>query len=116
MKVLIIPEDFVLDQLVLRPIVEAMMKSKNRKNVRVRVCTDPRLRGVSQALDWDNIAKIIDKYRMVDLFLLCVDRDGVKTRRERLNNIEQKAEAVLPEGKQFLAENAWQEIEVWLGY
>ncbi|MDM8548610.1 hypothetical protein QUF72_00980 [Desulfobacterales bacterium HSG2] len=114
MKVLIIPEDFVNDEHILQPVIEAMMKAKNKKNAKVRVCKDPRLQGVSQALKWENIEKIIDRYRMIDLFLLCIDRDGVETRKERLNNIEQKASEMLPEGKLFLAENAWQEVEVWI--
>lgn len=114
MRVLVIPEDFIHDQHILQPIVEAMIKAKGKKNARVRVCTDPRLQGVSQALKWENIAKIIDRYRMVDLFLLCVDRDGEANRKEKLNNIEQNALEILPENKQLLAENAWQEIEVWV--
>jgi hypothetical protein len=113
-KVLVIPEDFVQDQYILKPIVEAMMKAKDKKNAKIIVCTDPRLQGVSQALKWENIEKIIDKYRMVDLFLLCVDRDGIESRREQLNEIERRAASILPNDKSFLAENAWQEIEVWV--
>jgi len=45
---------------------------------------------------------------MVDLFLLCVDRDGNTTRRAKLDNIEGKAREILPDKKFFLAENAWQ--------
>ena len=114
MRILVIPEDSVQDQYILQPMIEAMLKAKGKKNARVRVCSDPRLQGVSQALKWDNIEKIIDKYRMVDLFLLCVDRDGVESRKESLNHIEQKAREILPSDKSFFAENAWQEIEVWV--
>jgi hypothetical protein len=114
MRVLVIPEDSVKDKYMLLPIIEAMIKAKGKKNAKVKVCEDPRLKGISQALKWDNIEKIIDKYRMVDLFLLCVDRDGIENRKKSLNHIEQKAKEILPGDKSFLAENAWQEIEVWV--
>lgn len=51
---------------------------------------------------------------MVDLFILCVDRDGQPSRRQALDRIEQLATTVLSDDRLFLAENAWQEIEVWL--
>ncbi len=114
MRVLVIPEDFRKDQYMLKPIVEAMMKARGKKNAKVEVCKNPCLRGISQALKWENIEKIIDMHRMIDLFLLCVDRDGAKTRRKALNEREQRASEILPKNKLFLAENAWQEIEVWV--
>jgi hypothetical protein len=46
---------------------------------------------------------------MIDLFILCVDRDGNKNRRGRLNAIE-KAFAGKPT---LIAENAWEELETW---
>src|SRR5207245_4797937 len=52
------------------------------------------------------------EYR-IDLFLLRVDRDGVATRRVALDRIETRASAMLRTRQCFLAENAWQEIEVW---
>jgi hypothetical protein len=113
-NVLIIPEDFRKDQYMLRPIVATMLRVKE-KTATVRVCMDPLLGGIDQALKWERIEEIIERYKgMVDLFLLCVDRDGVSTRRDVLNTIEQRATESLPAGKQFLAENAWQEIEVWV--
>ncbi len=114
MNVLVIPEDFRKDQYMLQPIIKAMMQAHG-KIAKVRVCTDPLLGGISQALKWERIEEIIVRYTgMVDLFLLCVDRDGEKGRRKKLDVIEHKAVSILPTGKQFLAENAWQEIEVWV--
>lgn len=114
MNVLIIPEDFRKDQYMLRPLIEAMLRAIGR-NAKIRVCTDPRLGGIHQALRWDRIEEIIDRYRgMVDLFLLCIDRDGDPNRRQSLDNIEQNATNILPPDKLFLAEHAWQEIEVWV--
>lgn len=114
MNVLVIPEDFPHDQYVLKPIVEAMLAYLSRRRANVRVCTEPRLRGVAQALRWERIQEILDQYQsMVDLFLLIVDRDCERTRRVALDNLEQQARAYLPPSRLFFAEHAWQEIEVW---
>jgi hypothetical protein len=115
MNVLIIPEDFRKDQYMLKPIVEAMLTYLDRPRSKVKVLTDPLLGGIDQALNHDQIKKIIERYRgMVDLFLLCVDRDGNANRRKRLDNIEVAMRSHLPPGKVLLAEHAWQEIEVWV--
>lgn len=114
MNVLVIPEDFRKDQYMLKPIIEAMLNSLERR-ARVTVCQNPLLGGIDQALNWDRIASIIDQYKYrTDLFLLCVDRDDVPTRRQTLDNIERQAANILPNGRMLLAENAWQEIEVWV--
>ena len=76
---------------------------------------DPRFRGTSQALRWEFIEQALSRHRgMVDLFLLCVDRDGDPNRQAKLENLENQAKTILGEGRAFLAENAWQEVEVWL--
>lgn len=115
MNVLVIPEDFRKDQYIVKPIVEAMLEAVGRPRAKVRVCMDPLLGGVDQALNWAEIHSIIDRYRgMVHLFLLLVDRDGVETRRQGLYSIERRATEKLPDGRVLLAENAWQELEVWV--
>ncbi len=114
MNVLIIPEDFRKDQYIVRPLIKRMMAELGKPNANVRVCLNPLLGGVSEALKWEQIAEIIHRYRnMIDLFLLLVDRDGVMGRRTSLNALEKKAAELLPAGRMFLGENAWQEIEVW---
>jgi hypothetical protein len=51
---------------------------------------------------------------MIDLFLLCVDRDGEPGRRHQLNQLEATLQPkVQKAGGIFFGENAWQEIEVW---
>lgn len=51
---------------------------------------------------------------MVEIFLLLVDRDGIESRRQALDLLEEKAKTHLGADKRILlAENAWQEIEVW---
>lgn len=115
MNVLVIPEDFRKDQYMLKPIITAMLKELGKPNAKVRVCQDPLLGGVSEALKWDRIAEIVNRYVMVNLFLLCVDRDGNASRKAKLLNIEQKANDLLSGSNRCLiSENAWQEIEVWV--
>ena len=115
MNVLVIPEDFRKDQYMLKPIVEAIMREVGKPTAKVRVCQDPLLGGIDQALKWERIEEIINRYKgMINLFLLCVDRDGKQVRKGSLNKIEQQAATILTTGKLLLAENAWQEIEVWV--
>ncbi len=114
MRVLVIPEDFRKDQYMLKPIITAMMAALGKPRAKVIICTDPLLGGISEALKWENIESIIERYPMVDLFLLCVDRDGNRDRATVLNNLETKAATILSPNSLFLAENAWQEIEVWI--
>jgi hypothetical protein len=113
MNVLIIPEDFRHDQYVLKPIIQAMLEAAGKPRANVRVCMDPLLGGVDQAMNWDRLDGIIERYRgMVQILILAVDRDGVDTRRAGLDGLEARATAKLGEPR-FYAENAWQEIEVW---
>jgi hypothetical protein len=114
MRVLVIPEDFRKDQYMLKPIINALMKSLGKPSAKIRICQDPLLGGVSEALKWENIESIINQYPMVDLFLLCVDRDGKEGRKVALDKLETKAYQILGNRRLFLAENAWQEIEVWV--
>src|SRR5208337_5580660 len=109
-KVLILAEDFVKDEFVLQPIILAMMKRAGKPKAKVKVCKDPRFHGTGEALKWDYIEQALSRHRgMVDLFLLCVDRDGNANRQVVLGNLENQAAAAIGKGRAFLAENAWQE-------
>jgi hypothetical protein len=113
-RVLVIPEDEPKDRHVLRPIIAAMLAHVGRPRARVAICGE-RLGGVGEALKWQRIASIIDQFRgMTDLFLLIVDRDGVAGREQALRSIERRSQAPLGPHKALLAENAWQEVEVWV--
>ncbi len=69
MNVLIIPEDFRKDQYILKPIVEALMAAIDKPHANVRVCQDPLLGGVAEALKWDRIKEILSRYQgMVQVF------------------------------------------------
>lgn len=114
MNVLIIPEDFRKDQYMLKPIISALF-SEIGGSAKIRVCQDPLLGGIGQAMKWERINEIIDRYKgMIKLFLLCVDRDGIETRKQALTNLENLSSDILPDDKALIAENAWQEIEVWV--
>jgi len=89
MRVLIIPEDFRTDQYTLKPIIGAMLSKIGKSSATVEVCRDPLLGGVAQALRWERIREIIEEYfGIVDLYLLCVDRDGQPGRRGQLDTLE----------------------------
>ena len=111
MKVLVIPEDFRKDQYILKPLFERLLRSMGRRHARVRVCQDPLLGGIGEAMKPERIAEIVERYDgMTDVFVLCVDRDGKRGRRRRLDDIDKKFGA----DRDFLAENAWEELETWV--
>jgi hypothetical protein len=109
LNVLVIPEDFRLDQYILQPLITAMMSAVGKPKAKVQILTDPLLGSVTAAMSWSNLELIFDRYGMVDLFLLVVDRDLDPNRRVALDNLEERAKTKCV----LLAENAWQEIEVW---
>ena len=111
MKILIIPEDPRNDQYILKPLFERLFESIGNFSPRVRVCQAPVLGGIGEALKLERLSQIVERYQaMTDLFILCVDRDGDRGRRQTLDRIEGKLEGDYV----FLAENAWEEIETWV--
>lgn len=106
MKVLVIPEDPTLDQYILKPIVERILTELG-KTARVQVLTNPRLRGIAQALDPAIIADVVRTYPMVDLFLVMVDRDGDPKR----PSLATRLEGTQPHLFVCLA---IEELEVWM--
>ena len=111
MRVLIIPEDSRKDGYILNPIFRRLFSTLGRRTAKVKVCSDPVLGGVGEALKEQRLREIVERYRgMVDVFILCVDRDNEVGRRVRLEQIE----GMFREGLTFLCENAWEELETWL--
>jgi hypothetical protein len=106
-KVLVIPEDPILDQYILRPVVERIFSDLS-KAPRVAILSRPRLRGVAEALNAAIIAKIVATYPMNDLFLVMVDRDGDETR----SRIGAAREAE-HQGRLFVC-LAIEEVEIWM--
>ena len=112
MKVLLIPEDFRNDKYILKPIFERLFRSIGKPNANILICGDPLLGGIVEALKSNRLAEIVEQYQgMIDIYILCVDRDGKEGRRQRLDEIESKFGT---QQHTFLAENAWEEIETWV--
>lgn len=110
MKILVIPEDFRNDQFILKPLFKRLLRDMGKPNAQVEVCKEPLLGGDVEAMKSKNIAQIVERYGgMIDIFVLCVDRDGEQGRHQRLNEIEQE----FGQERHFLAENAWEELETW---
>jgi hypothetical protein len=113
MNVRIIPEDDENDHFILKPLFEAMFKHLGKPHAQVKV-HHPRVTGWEAVKKWEHIEEILDRFPSVNLFVLCVDRDGHEQRRGILDRLEEKANHILqPTGRLFLAEHAWQEVEVW---
>lgn len=107
MKVLVIPEDPRLDQYILKPVVERIFADFG-KSPRVTVLSNPRLRGVAEALDAATLADIVATYPMNNLFLVLVDRDGDGARSAVASARESEHS-----GRLFVC-LAIEEIEVWM--
>jgi hypothetical protein len=115
MNVLVIPEDSRKDEHTLRPIIKAMAAAIERPGqpkLRVGICTDPILGGIGEVLKWDRIRGIIEQYPTVDLFLVCVDRDGLAGRRVSLDRLEKEATLMLPPGRIFLEIGIGERLEL----
>lgn len=114
-NVLVIPEDFTKDEHILKPLVERILNDCGKKPT-VEVCRDPNFQGVHAALKLESLRReVIERYPMVHLFLLFIDRDGQPGRKQRTDEIETTLSAELkPKAKRFLAEVAWQEVEVFV--
>ena len=83
--------------------------------IQVEICQNPLLGGISEALKTENLTRILQRRPgKYDLYILCVDRDGVTGRRQRLDDIEAEILATFGDGVRFLAENAWEELETWV--
>ena len=108
MTVLIVPEDFRKDQFLLKPLFSRLLASLGKPHAKVRVCQDPLLGGVGEALKSARIEEIVERYGgMVQVILLCIDRDGDTGRRQRLDQLENRF------GERLLGAEAWEEIETW---
>jgi hypothetical protein len=114
LNVLIIAEDYRNDQYILKPIVNSMMEYVGKPNANVRVCKDPMIGGVEDALDTKTIEEVVATNPLFDLYLLLVDRDADPNRRERLDAAENTASSLTRSAQVFLGGQAYQEVEVWL--
>ena len=111
MNIVVIPEDFRKDQYILKPLLTKLLQRIGVSIADVWVCQDPLLGGIGEALKSERLSEIVERRRgWADIFLLCVDRDGIVGRRQRLDHIEDE----FRDRCVFFAENAWEEIETWV--
>ena len=111
MNVLVIPEDSRKDKYILKPLFRSLFRAIGRPTARVRVCEDPVLGGIGEALKSSRMSEIVRQHGgMTSMFILCVDRDGELHRHDRLRVLEKE----FGDGRVFLAENAWEELETWV--
>lgn len=113
-NILVIPEDPTFDGYILKPLVHALLEDVGKPNAKVNVCRDPHLGGIGEAMKWVRLEEIIRKYPMVDVFVLCVDRDGEAGREQALRQLEEQATTVLPAARHLLGCAAHQELEAWV--
>lgn len=114
LNVLVIAEDYRLDQYVLKPLVEKMMAAVGQPRARVQMCMDPFFTGVDHVLKLESLREIVDTNRLADLYLLIVDRDGKEGRETVITNREAEMREVVGDRQAFVGALAWQEVEVWL--
>lgn len=108
MNVLIVPEDPTYDQHILKPVFIRLFRHIGSAGNRVSVCQNPNLQGVGNALQLETMRDVVEKYNgMIDVFVLCVDRDCDEGRRVRLDNLETAL------GPNFFAVEASQAVETW---
>ena len=60
MKILIIPEDFRKDQYILKPIFQRLLSRLGNNSSRVRICQDPLLGGVGEALKSERLEEVLE--------------------------------------------------------
>jgi hypothetical protein len=104
-RVLVIPEDRTLDQYILKPIIVDLFADLGVPAV-VEVLPRPHLQGIEQVLV--KVDEIIDTNRMVDLFLLIVDRDCRDGRATQVGLLEAR------HPDKLIACLAIEEVEVWM--
>lgn len=110
-RLMIIPEDFRKDQYILKPLFERLLADFGKPRARVEVCKDPHLQGVSDCMNKARLQEVFDRYDGIyQHFILCVDRDGVKNRRAKLDHLQEQ----FGTDRVFLAAHAWEELETWI--
>lgn len=111
-NVLVIPEDFTKDEHILKPVIEAVLRDAGKPKAVVQICRDPNFQGISECLKVDRLrAEVVERYPMVNLFLLIVDADGKLGRMDALNHVVSELRSDL-KGRILLAEMVRQEVEI----
>jgi hypothetical protein len=117
MNVLVIPEDAKYGRHVLQPLMERMITSWLGLNARI----DARpLGGSAEATEPERLREVVDQYKMVDLFILCLDQDDRSNEwaEDQIAEIEETMRGHLGEEERpddaFFTIVARREIEAWV--
>ena len=110
MKALIILEDHTLDRYIAKPVVERIFRDL-RRPAQVDVLSNPRVRGVAQALNARVVDEVVRLNPMVDVFLILIDRDCDEQRES--GPLAARLRAVAARGRTIFGCLAIEEIEVW---
>ena len=107
LSVLVIPEDPLQNGHILRPLVRALMRDVGRRNAKVNVLTQPRVRGYDQAVRTirDGLSA---NYGFMDLWLFFPDADRANS--DAMRDLEAHAAA---EGVTLLCCAARPEVEIY---
>lgn len=108
-RTLLLSEDPTLDQYILKPIVQRIFDDIGRRaRIDVYQPGRGRPRGVDQALNRDNLDRILDDYPHIHVFVLVIDRDCHPLR-------EARARALMHERPNpLLVCLAVEEVETWM--
>lgn len=79
-----------------------MFGSLGKPHARVEVHY-PKVKGCGAVTKFADIAEVFDKFKTVDLIVLCVDRDGDTHRRNALDNLEARVRRELAQPPYLLA-------------
>ena len=106
-KVLVIPEDPILDGHILKPLAERLLGDAGKPNAKVKVLDKPRLRGYGQAVRTirDTLPR---RYGFFDLWLFFPDADRAGV--EAMNDLEADLDA---QGIRLFCCRAQPEVEIY---
>lgn len=113
LRVLVIPEDPTFDHYVLKPVIQAACRYVGQHRAVVRVLQDPAAKGVDHILSDEFMQVVIDRNTMVDIYLICIDRDGRPGRDHALQHRVQQTQPGLTPHQRIGGRSAEQELEVW---
>jgi len=120
MNVLVIPEDAKYDRHMLQPLMERMITSWLEIPAQVGVMDKMKLGSLSQATAREMLRRVVNRYRMVDLFILCIDQDDRSDDAvaDQISDIEEDMQEHLDErGRHddaFFTAVARREVEAWV--
>lgn len=107
-RVALVCEDHTLDQFILRPVVEALLRSVGKPRAIVTAVTDPQLRGIGDLKR--ELCGIVARYSLIsDLVIIAVDRDCASDREASMRALLDGCDGA----KKALLVVARQELEVW---